>query len=156
MRVLVPLLKASVVAALVFAISWIRFPLFALSLIHAGGIFVAFGIPIAIMGVMIGFPIAVVMSKCRILRWWSTTSVGAVVGASLGFMFSYGAWHGPEPGQVENPFMLAFSPLHWHAPGFTDGIAFTLADLIASISLAATVGAVLGLSFWFFHSRASR
>ena len=156
MRILVPLLKASVIAAFVFAISWIRFPLFALSLKNAGGILVAFGIPIAIMGLIVGFPIAVVMSKCRILRWWSTTSVGAVVGASLGFMFSYGAWHGPEPGGVENPFMFTFSPLHWHAPGFTDGITFTLADLIVSVSLAAMVGAVLGLSFWFFHSRATR
>ena len=156
MRVLVPLLKASVIAALVFAISWIRFPRFALSLQIVGGVFIRFGIPIVIMGLMIGFPLAVVMSKSRILRWWSTTSVGAVVGALLGFMFSYGAWRGPEPGQVENPFMITFSPLHWHAPGFTDGITFTLADLVASVSLAAAVGAVLGLSFWFFHSRGAR
>jgi hypothetical protein len=95
-----------------------------------GGVFIGFGIPIVIMGLMIGFPLAVVMSKSRILRWWSTTSVGAVVGALLGFMFSYGAWRGPEPGGVENPFMFTFSPLHWHAPGFTDGITFALADLI--------------------------
>ena len=62
-------------------------------------------------------------------------------------MFSYGAWRGPEPGGVENPFLFTFSPLHWHAPGFTDGITFTFADLIASVSLAAAVGAVLVLSF---------
>ncbi len=57
-------------------------------------------------------------------------------------MFSYGAWRGPEPGGVENPFLFTLSPLHRHAPGFTDGITFTLADLRASISLAAAVGAV--------------
>jgi hypothetical protein len=86
----------------------------------------------------------------------SRRSLGAAVGALLGFMFSYGAWRGPAPGGVENPFMFTLSPVHWHAPGFTDGITFTLADLIASVSLAAAVGAVLGLSFWFFHSRAAR
>jgi ABC-type transport system involved in multi-copper enzyme maturation permease subunit len=120
------------------------------------GVLIGVGIPIVIMGLMIGFPLAVIMSKCRILRWWSTTSVGAVVGSLFGFMFSYGAWRGPEPGGVENPFMFTFSPVHWHGPGFTDGITFTLADLIASVSLAAAVGAALGLSFWYFHSRATR
>jgi hypothetical protein len=155
MRILIPLLKASVIAALAFAISWIRFPRLVSSLHIVGGVLIGFGIPIVIMGIMIGFPLAVVMSKCRVLRWWSTTTVGTVVGALLGFMFSYGAWRGPEPGEVANPFMVTFSPLHWHAPGFTDGITFTLADLIASVSLAAAVGAVLGLSFWSFHSRAA-
>jgi hypothetical protein len=152
MRIFVRLFKASVIAALVFAIFWIRFPQFSLSLRIAGGVFLAFGIPIVIMALMIGFPLAVVMAKYRIVRWWSTTSVGAVVGASLGCLFSYGAWRGAEPGEVENPFLFTFSPLHWQAPGFTNGITFTLADLVASVSMAAAVGAVLGFLFWYFYS----
>lgn len=155
MRILAPLFKASVIAALAFAVSWIRFPHFTSSLRAAGGVFLEFVIPIVLMGLMIGFPLAAVMSKCRILRRWSSTSVGAVVGASLGFLFSYGAWRGAEPGEVENPFLITFSPLHWHAPGFTYGIKFTTADLIASVSLAAAVGAVLGFSFWYFYSHAA-
>jgi len=91
MRVLVPLLKASVIAALVFAISWIRFPRFALSLQIVGGVFIGFGIPIVIMGLMIGFPLAVVMSKSRILRWWSATSVGAALGLSFWFFHARAA-----------------------------------------------------------------
>lgn len=156
MRVVVPLFKASVVAALVFGISWIRFPQFVPSLRTAGGVVMAFGIPIVIMGILFGFPLAVVMSKCGIMRWWSTTSVGAVVGALLGFVFSYGAWHGAELGEVANPFWVTFSPVHWQAPGFTNGITFTLADLVVSILLTAMTGAALSLSFWFFHTRAAR
>jgi len=108
------------------------------------------------MGLAIGFPLALVTSKRRMLRCWLITAVGAVVGASLGVLFSYGAWRGTRPGELENPFMFTFSPLHWRAPGFTDGIAYTDADLIVSVLLAAAVGAALGLSFWFFHSHNAR
>jgi hypothetical protein len=53
MRIVVSLLKASVIATLVFALSWIRFPDFALSLRTAAGVFFAFGIPIVFMALMI-------------------------------------------------------------------------------------------------------
>jgi hypothetical protein len=76
-----------------------------------------------------------------------------VVGGSLGYLFSYGAWRGAEPGEVANPFLITFSPLHWSAPGFTDGITFTFADFVASILLAAAIGAILGFSFWYFYRR---
>ena len=156
MRLVIPLLKASIVAAFVFAVAWIRLSGFGPSLRIAGGVFIAFGIPIVIMGLVVGFPIASLMVRFQVLRRWLVSAVGAIVGASLGFLFSYGAWRGSGSGEAENPFSLTFSPLHWHAPGFTDGIPFTDSDLLASILLAATVGAALGLSFSFFHSRATR
>jgi hypothetical protein len=156
MRILVPLLKASLVGAVIFAIPWVRLPPFSASLNTGVGVLMEFGIPIVIMELTIGFPIALVMVKCRIVRRWSTTSVGAVFGGFLGFLFSYGAWHGAEPGEVENPFVLTFSPLHWSTPGFTNGVTFTLADLIASVSLAAAVGAAMGFSFAVFRLRDAR
>jgi hypothetical protein len=155
MRILVSLLKASAIAALAFAISWIRFPQFASSMRIAGGVFLGFGIPIGIMSLVIGLPLAAAMAKCRLLRPWTSTAAGAVVGGSLGLLFSYGAWHGAEPGEVANPFSITISPLHWQAPGFTNGVSFTTGDLIASVLLASGVGAVLGFSFWIFYSRAS-
>ena len=156
MRILVPLLKASLIGAGVFAIPWVRLPPFSTSLHTGVGVLMEFGIPIVIMEFMIGFPIALVMVKCRIVRRWSTTSVGALMGGLLGFLFSYGAWRGAEPGEVENPFMLTFSPLHGPAPGFTNGVPFTLVDLIASVCLAAAVGAGMGFSFWIFQVRDAR
>lgn len=91
MRLLIPLLKASTIAALVFAVAWIRFPNLASSLRIAGGAFIAFGIPIVSMGIVVGFPIAFVMTRRRMLRRWLAAAVGAIVGASLGVLFSYGA-----------------------------------------------------------------
>ena len=156
MRLVIPMLKASIVAALVFAVAWIGLSSLGPSLRIAAGVFIAFGIPIVVMGLGVGFPIASLMVRFQILRRWLVTAVGALVGASLGFLFSYGAWRGSGSSDVQNPFSLMFSPLHWHSPGFTDGIPFTDLDLLASVLLAATVGAALGLSFSFFHSRATR
>jgi hypothetical protein len=67
MRILGPLIKASVVAATVFAVAWIRIPRIAFSLETVIRLFVGFGILIIILSLVIGFPIAYVMEKYRMI-----------------------------------------------------------------------------------------
>jgi hypothetical protein len=154
MRLSVSLLKASAVAAAVFAAAWIRVPHLASSLGIVVRIFIGYGILIAIFSLIIGLPLARLAERFRLLVWWSSTLLGATVGALLGGMFTYRPPLGPN--EVENPFALTFSPSNRSSPGFTDNIPYSQADFVGSVALGAIVGGVLGISFWFFYSRSLR
>ena len=151
MRIAASLLKASVVAAFVFAIAWIRIPVIASNLETVFRAFIGYGALIVILSLTIGFLLASIAAKSGMVRWWSSTAVAAAVGALLGGFFTYR----PAPsnqGEVANPFALTFSP--WRkAPGFTDDTFFSQVDFLGSVVFGAIVGGVFGLAFWYFYSR---
>ncbi len=162
MRILAPLLKASIVAALVFAVAWLRIPRFTSSLERVFGIFVVYGLLIAIVSLAIGFPVASILVRYRMVRRWSSTTVGAAVGALLAGTFTYRPSRSPaifpstsdtsQMNEVENPFALTFSPWNRDVPGFTEGAPFSQADFVGSVVFGAIVGGVLGFAFWYFYS----
>jgi hypothetical protein len=148
MRMVTSLLKASVVAAAVFAVAWIRIPHLASGLGSIVRIFIGYGILIVILSLVIGFPLARLAEKFRLIRWWSSTTVAAVTGASLPAIFTQY--------ESDNPFAVTFSPWTRNSPGFADNIPLSPIDFVGSVVFGAIVGAVLGLAFWYFYSRASR
>jgi hypothetical protein len=149
------MLKAAVAAAAVFALAWIRMPHLASSLTSAVRIFFGYGVLIVILSLMIGVPLAYVIERCRIGRWWSYMSIAALIGAVLAGTPAYrGA--SDDPVTVANPFALSFSPWNRDAPGFTGNIPISQADFVGSVAFGAGVGAVLGLAFWYFYLRGTR
>src|SRR5512147_1957481 len=89
MRIAVPLLKASVIATIVFAIAWIRIPFTASNLTVVLSTFVGYGIVIVILSMTLGYLLASIAARLRIVRWWLCTGVSAAIGASLGGFFTY-------------------------------------------------------------------
>jgi hypothetical protein len=143
------LLKASVVAAAVFAVAWIRIPRLPSGLGSIVRIFIGYGVLIAIVSLVIGFPLARIAERYRLIRCWSSTLVGAIVGALLGAICTYRPPLGTD--EVENPFAFTFSPWNRSAPGFVDNIPFSHADFVGSAVFGAIVGAVLGRAFCYFY-----
>jgi hypothetical protein len=70
-RVAVPLLKASVIASLVFALAWIRWPLSTSNFAFVAVVFIGYGIWVTIFAMVLGFPLARFLEKRHIRRWWS-------------------------------------------------------------------------------------
>jgi hypothetical protein len=164
-RVAVPLLKASLIASLVFALAWIRWPLSASNFSFVAVIFVGYGIWVTIFAMVLGVPLARFLVRRRIRRWWSHLAVAAATGAVLAAIFSsypyrQQACHtesGLQETCIENPHAvhLAFSPWTRPRPGLTNYPPIAMRDFIGSIIFGALVGGALGFSFWFFHSRGS-
>jgi hypothetical protein len=151
MRTLTALLKASGVAALVFALAWIRRPFSTSTLSSTVGLFIGFGFLFAMLSVVIGLPLVLFMEKCRIGRWWSYMLVAGATGAL--FAFGFGHHH---PGPMENPHGgLVFSPWTRDRPGI-DSFPASSSEYIGSIAFCAIVGSTLGLAFWYFYSRSLR
>lgn len=121
MGIAVPLLKASVIAALVFAAAWIRIPVSASNLDSVVRDFVGFGLLIVILSLTVGYVLAFIAVKLRIVRWWSSVAVAAAVGALLGGLCTYKRSPAPNTVEIENPFAWAFSPWNRDNPGFIRG-----------------------------------
>ena len=151
MRTLIALLKASIVAALVFALAWIRLPLSAARLGSLLRIFIGYGLLIVILSLVIGFPLVRMLEKYRMGRWWSYTAIATTTGTLLAAAFT----SHPVAG-IQNPFALTFSPWTRNSPGFTDSIPISSIDYVGSIAFGAIVGGALGLAFWYFHLRGTR
>lgn len=150
MRIL-SLLKASLIAALVFALAWVRMPL---SLIHLGfiaRIFLGYGLLILLLSLLIGAPVVLIIDKLRIGRWWSYTGIAATTGAVLpAILVPY-----RQTEDVFNPFSLVFSPWTRNGPGFVESIPASPLDYVGSIAFGAIVGGTLGITFWYFYSRSA-
>jgi hypothetical protein len=147
-RTVTSLLKASVVAALVFALAWIRMPRLGSSLIIALEAFLSAGVLIAALSLIIGYPVVRLMERFRLGRIWSYASVPALVGALLAARYT--------PYDTGNPFAVSISPWTRGQPGIIDGVPISRADHVGSILFAAIVGASLGIAFWHFYSDSSR
>lgn len=151
MRMVTSLLKASAVAALVFALAWIRQPLAASTLVSTVQLFIGYTCVLAILSLMIGLPFVLIIERCQIGAWWSYTIVAAVTGALLAFGFG----HRPA-GEVENPHGGAvFSPWTRDSPGI-DSYPLSSNEYLGSIAFCAIVGGTLGFAFWRFYSRGLR
>ena len=151
MRIFTSLLKASGVAALVFALAWIRWPFTASTLSSTVGLFIGFGIIFGILSLVVGLPFVLIMERFRIGSRWSYALVAGAIGAVLALAF--GRHH---PGPMENPHGgLVFSPLTRNQPGI-DSFPVSSNEYIGSIAFCAVVGAILGLAFWYFYSRSLR
>lgn len=161
-RVRLPLLKASLIASLVFALSWIRWPLSQSNFGLVAVIFVGYGILIAVFAGILGSPLARLLIRRRMNRWGFLVA-GAAAGVLLAAVFSSYP-HAPRSCEVaadaeetciENPHAihLAFSP--WTRPrlGLIEYPPIPMADFIGSIIFGAIVGGTLGISFGFFYSR---
>jgi hypothetical protein len=165
-RVAVPLLKASVIASLVFALAWIRWPLSTSNFAFVAVVFIGYGIWVTIFAMVLGFPLARFLEKRHIRRWWSHLAVAAATGAVLAAIFSSyphrhpmcdNASNSVQETCIENPraVHLAFSPWTRPRPGLINYPPVAMRDFIGSIIFGAVVGGALGFSFWFFHYRRS-
>jgi hypothetical protein len=147
MQIGAPLLKASMVAALVFALAWVRVPVLSSNLTMLMRIFIGYGLLIVILSLAIGYPLVRVAERYRMTRWWFFTAVASATGALLAAIFT--AFPSKE---IDNPFGFSFSPWNRDAPGFVG----TWFDVVGSVTFGAAVGATLGIAFWYFYSRGTR
>jgi hypothetical protein len=144
------LLKSSLLATIVFTLSWVRSPL-SRSPVNLLGIFLWSGILITIFSMIIGIPIVRLLVRLRAGLWWVYLLAAAACGGLLAAIFS-----SHPTGGIENPHAIAFSPWTRDTPGLFDGPPLALADYVGSIVFGAIVGGLLGISFWYFYSRGTQ
>ena len=142
------LFAASFVAALVFALSWLRLTELPASLGTALSAFLFYGTLICVLAFVVGFPIAYLVAKLGAVRWWISTPAAALLGVALAWAFT----HGGEG----NPFAVSFSPWTRDRPGIINDAPFTRDDFVGSVIFGAIVGAAFGLTFWAFFVGALR
>jgi 4-amino-4-deoxy-L-arabinose transferase-like glycosyltransferase len=126
--------------------------------------FLGYGILITIVSIVLGLPLARLIERLKIGRWWSYLAFAAATGALLGaILSSQPSCAAPIPGSgeqescVENPFAITFSPWTRSEPGFAgDNPPIQWSDYGGTIAYGAVIGSVLGISFWFFYSRRKR
>jgi hypothetical protein len=104
---------------------------------------------IHMLSMVLGLPLVLLIERLKIGRWWSYLSAASAGGTLLGSVLS---GH-PTGEEIENPFTPTFSPWTRNAPGFADNPPIRWIDWQGTIAFGAIVGAVLGLSFWYFYSR---
>lgn len=147
-RLVKSLLKSALVASAVFAAAWFRTPLMVTMTVYY---FIFYGILITILSIVFGFPLALIIERLKIGRWWSYLVVAMASGALLGSVLS-----SHPAGGVENPFAITFSPWTRVLPGFADNPPIRWKDYLGTIAFGAIVGGALGSSFWFFYSRSGK
>jgi hypothetical protein len=123
-------------------------------------IFPFYGILITIFSLMLGLPLARLIERLKIARWWSylgsAAAAGAMIGAILSSHPTVGCTEavtgsGEQETCIENPFAITFSPWTRSQPGFAENPPIQWRDYIGTIAFGAVVGGVLGTSFWFFY-----
>jgi hypothetical protein len=155
------LFKSSLIASAVFAAASFRLPPTAAMIVRN---FLFYGIFITIFSMVLGLPLARLIERLKIGRWWSYLAFAAVTGALLGAVLSshptVDSRAAPPPGSdeqeasVENPFAITFSPWTRSQPGFAgENPPIQWSDYRGTIAFGAIVGGALGISFWFFYSR---
>jgi ABC-type Fe3+ transport system permease subunit len=117
------LFKSSLIASAVFAAAWFRIP--PTEIIRN---FIFYGILITIFSLVLGLPLAWLIERLKIGRWWSYLAFAAATGALLGAILSSHpsvesraaptAGSGEQETSVENPFAITFSPWTRSQPGF--------------------------------------
>jgi hypothetical protein len=147
MRMFLSLVAAWLVASLAFAFAWLRFADLESSWYFVRRALNDFGILIGILLLVVGLPIAFVLSRRQLVRWWSASGLGAAFGAMLGFLTTRGG--------SGNPFGLSFSPWTRNRPGFIGefDVPWSAADTWGSVAFGVIVGGLLGLTFWYVYMR---
>jgi len=151
--------KASLVASAVFAIAW--FPVHPIAIVL--GYFLVFGVLIAILSVVVGLPVAMLMERLKVGRWWSYLTLAAATGALVGAILSSHpsacveplARNGQQETCIQNPHAITFSPWTRSQPLSADNPSIHWSDYVGTIAFGAVIGGVLGISFWFFYRERS-
>jgi hypothetical protein len=152
------MLKSSLVASAVFAAAWFRVPP-TVEMITRN--LVVYGVLISIFAMILGLPLAWLIERLKIGRWWSYLAIAAATGALLGAILSSHpipeGCTAPMPGEqetcIENPHAITFSPWTRSQPGFAEKPSIQWSDYRGTIAFGAIVGSVLGISFWLFYTR---
>lgn len=158
------LFKSSLIASAVFAAAWYRGPQSAAMIVRY---FLFYGILIAILSMVVGLPLARLIERLKIGRWWSYLAFAAATGALLGAILSshptVESRAAPTPGSgeqetsLENPFAITFSPWTRSQPGFAgENPPIQWSDYRGTIAFGAVIGGVLGISFWFIYRYRAR
>jgi hypothetical protein len=79
------LFKSSLIASAVFALAWFRIPPTAAMIVRS---FLGYGILITIFSMVLGLPLARLIERLKIGRWWSYLAFAAATGALLGAVLS--------------------------------------------------------------------
>jgi hypothetical protein len=155
------LLKSSLIASAVFAAAWFRGP--STVVIVFVRYFLFYGIFITIFSLVLGFPLARLIERLKIGRWWSYLALAAATGALLGAILSSHpscavppTGSGEQDACIENPFAITFSPFTRSEPGFAENPPIQSSDFGGTIAFGAVIGGVLGISFWFFYRYRTR
>jgi len=157
------LLKSSLIASAVFAAAWFRVPptveMFTRNLI-------SYGVLITIFSLVLGLPLAWLIERLKIGRWWSYLVFAAATGALLGAILSSHPTvessaaptrgSGEQEMSVENPHAITFSPWTRSQPGFAENPPIQWRDYRGTIAFGAVIGGVLGISFWFIYRYRTR
>lgn len=151
------LFKSSLIASAVFAAAWVRVPLTTMIVRY----FFSYGVLITVFSMVLGFPLALLIERLKIGRWWSYLVLAAAAGALLGAILSSHpivechavTGSGEQETCIDNPFAITFSPWTRSQPGFAENPSIQWNDYIGTIAFGAIVGGVLGISFWYFYSR---
>jgi hypothetical protein len=148
LRVFVSLLKASVIAAAVFTIAWIRLPFAEVNLRALIALFVLFSLVFGVLSATVGYGLVTLIETLGVGRRWVYTLLAGATGALLA------ALAGRRPtGEVENPHGgVVFSPFT-HNGMRIDSFPQSANEYLGSIAFCAFVGAILGLAFSYFHLR---
>jgi hypothetical protein len=152
------LLKSSLVASVVFAAAWLRQPP-----VEMLRIFIGYGILITVFSLVLGFPLARLIERLKIGRWWSYFAFAALTGALLGAILSSHPSSCAQPAVrdeqetcIENPFAITFSPWTRSQPGFAENPSIQWSVYVGTVVFGAVIGSVLGFSFWFFYRYRAR
>jgi hypothetical protein len=123
--------------------------------------FLFYGTLIAGFSMVLGLPLARLIERLKIGRWWSYLAFAAMTGALLGSILSSHpsvciepyAKNGEQETCVDNPHAITFSPWTRSQPPFAENPSIQWSDYGGTIAFGAVIGGVLGISFWFFYSR---
>jgi hypothetical protein len=150
-RLISSMLKASMVATIAFAAAWVLIAHPQAPARTALGILVLVGVALVFLSLIVGAPIAYLVERLGLGRWWSYASIAALTGALFATACTF---HGLAPfrRQWENPHAISLSPWTRDDPLSLNGI-LTQGDFFGSVAFCAIVGAVLGVAFWYFHGR---
>ena len=165
MRTFLSLISASIVGSLAFALPWLRIAHLASSAETVLRLFLEYGIIILVLTLTAGAVMIALAKALGILRWWSCTAAGLVLGGLLGGMPTVGGImrcsdvsrsSASRETCVQNPFALTFSPISRDSPGFIGLTPQSPADFVGSLTLGMLVGGAIGGSFYLFYSSRSR
>jgi len=150
MRMFFSLLAAWLVASAAFALAWLRPADPERSLYIMRHVFFDFGFMIGVLVLVVGLPAAYVLSRRRLVRWWSWTGIAAAFGGVLGYLVS-------QAGPIEGSG-TSFSPWNRSRPGIIGEFEtpWSIADQWGSLAFGAIIGGLMGVTFWLFYMRLSK
>jgi hypothetical protein len=146
------LAKASLVAALVFSLAWVRLPLSPGDVASIAGIFLLYAVLLLIASLVVGIPLVLFAERFKVESRFSSTLGATLVGTLVPLLIV----PSPNSSGASNPFALVFSPWTRPRPGFIDEPPIVLADYVGSAVFGALIGGVLGAAFWYFRTRGAR